>query len=248
MRKKGVLPLLEDLALRNTGVTSADFEDLLHAAFLPSLLHLSLGNESESLIYNFNCVGWPAMQALRRFASNRAYVASASSSSLPPPLLPRLRTLNLHGNRLSPFGASQLFSALVKQRAMPALRRLDLRNTHIGKEGLASLLKTLDRGAPPSLPPSPPSLPPPFSSSSPSPSPLAFLHHLYLSMTHAREDELRVVKALLTKAPTILPRLRLLALMDEGEALDREDIRCLKAINPTILVRLHTRALVTAAV
>jgi hypothetical protein len=48
-----------------SGVTSADFEDLLYARCLPSLVHLSLGNESESLIYNFNCVGWPAMQALR---------------------------------------------------------------------------------------------------------------------------------------------------------------------------------------
>ena len=59
------LPLSPSPSLPPSGVTSADFEDLLHAAFLPSLLHLSLGNESESLIYNFNCVGWPAMQALR---------------------------------------------------------------------------------------------------------------------------------------------------------------------------------------
>jgi hypothetical protein len=70
-------------------------------------------------------------------------------------------------------------------------RRLDLRNTHIGKEGLTSLLKTLDRGVPPSLPP--------YSSSSlPS---LAYLRHLYLSLTNLKEEEaqLRVLKALLTK-------------------------------------------------
>lgn len=45
-------------------MTSADAEDvILHAP--PTLAALSLGNESEILIYNFNCVGWPALRTLR---------------------------------------------------------------------------------------------------------------------------------------------------------------------------------------
>lgn len=73
----------------NAGVTSADVEDLiLHAP--PTLASLSLGNESEILIYNFNCVGWPAMRTLRCGAlccvqSSVEWLDSTSLLTLPPP-------------------------------------------------------------------------------------------------------------------------------------------------------------------
>ena len=54
-------------------MTSADAEDvILHAP--PTLAALSLGNESEVLIYNFNCVGWPALRTLRCVYSARVCV------------------------------------------------------------------------------------------------------------------------------------------------------------------------------
>ena len=94
--------------------------------FLPRLLPPILPVvESVPFISTDTSIILPPLDRLchRRIASTRASAASASSSSsLPPPLFPRLRTLNLHGNRLSPYGASQLLSALVKQGAMPALR------------------------------------------------------------------------------------------------------------------------------
>ncbi|TFJ82834.1 hypothetical protein NSK_005841 [Nannochloropsis salina CCMP1776] len=222
IRKGGVLARLEDLSLRNTGVTSADFEDLLYARCLPSLVHLSLGNESESLIYNFNCVGWPAMQALRRIGAARASPSPPSSSV--GPLFPRLQTLNLHGNRLSPFGASQLLTSLVKHRVMPALRRLDVRNTHIGAGGLGSVLKILSLRAPP---PSPSSS---FPATTPTSPPLGTLRHLYVSLTHGKDEErqLETVQALLLQASQSLPRLRMLAILDEGEILDADTENRLK--------------------
>ncbi|EWM21709.1 hypothetical protein Naga_100775g3 [Nannochloropsis gaditana] len=154
------------------------------------------------------------------------------------------QTLNLHGNRLSPFGASQLFTSLVKHRVMPALRRLDVRNTHVGADGLGSVLKILSLRAPS------PSSSSSFPATTPNSPPLGTLRHLYVSLMHGKDEErqLETVQALLLQASQSLPRLRMLAILDEGEILDADTENRLKVTNSAILVRHHTRALPTPAV
>lgn len=72
-------------------------------------------------------------------------------------------------------------------------RRLDVRNTHVGADGLGSVLKILSLRAPS------PSSSSSFPATTPNSPPLGTLRHLYVSLMHGKDEErqLETVQALL---------------------------------------------------